>query len=118
MTSINYIIWFSLIFNSETYIQLRDLYHKIPCWPTLPGHCIRIVNKEWDCSHNKGFKSTFERGTLPGHCIRIVNKEWDCSHNKGFKSTFERGILHVYRCWPTLPGHCISDCKQRMGLLS
>ncbi|KAF2307487.1 hypothetical protein P3X46_004115 [Hevea brasiliensis] len=26
----------------------------------------------------------------------IVNKEWEYSHKKGFKCTFERGILHVY----------------------
>ncbi|XP_074570248.1 splicing factor Cactin-like [Curcuma longa] len=28
--------------------------------------------------------------------FRIVNKEWEYSHKKGFKSTFERGILHLY----------------------
>ncbi|CAN0879894.1 CTN [Linum grandiflorum] len=28
--------------------------------------------------------------------FRIVNKEWELSHKKGFKCTFERGILHVY----------------------
>ncbi|XP_014496202.1 cactin isoform X2 [Vigna radiata var. radiata] len=28
--------------------------------------------------------------------FRIVNKEWEYSHKKGFKCTFERGILHVY----------------------
>ncbi|KAK1300036.1 hypothetical protein QJS10_CPB13g00573 [Acorus calamus] len=28
--------------------------------------------------------------------FRIVNKEWDYSHKKGFKCTFERGILLVY----------------------
>ncbi|KAM7255233.1 hypothetical protein ACFE04_020474 [Oxalis oulophora] len=28
--------------------------------------------------------------------FRIVNKEWDCSHPNGFKTTFERGILRVY----------------------
>ncbi|KAI7739369.1 hypothetical protein M8C21_010712 [Ambrosia artemisiifolia] len=27
--------------------------------------------------------------------FRIVNKEWEYSHKKGFKCTFERGILHV-----------------------
>ncbi|PIA54876.1 hypothetical protein AQUCO_00901049v1 [Aquilegia coerulea] len=28
--------------------------------------------------------------------FKIVNKEWEYSHKKGFKCTFERGILHVY----------------------
>ncbi|KAK4359531.1 hypothetical protein RND71_021760 [Anisodus tanguticus] len=28
--------------------------------------------------------------------FRVVNKEWEYSHKKGFKCTFERGILHVY----------------------
>ncbi|KAF5737506.1 cactin isoform X2 [Tripterygium wilfordii] len=28
--------------------------------------------------------------------FRFVNKEWEYSHKKGFKCTFERGILHVY----------------------
>ncbi|KAL5219368.1 hypothetical protein ABZP36_020052 [Zizania latifolia] len=28
--------------------------------------------------------------------FRIVNKEWEYSHKKGFKCTFERGILHLY----------------------
>ena len=28
--------------------------------------------------------------------FHIVNKEWEYSHKKGFKCTFERGILHVY----------------------
>ncbi|GAQ80274.1 hypothetical protein KFL_000500270 [Klebsormidium nitens] len=28
--------------------------------------------------------------------FRIVNKEWEYSHKKGFKSIFERGILHLY----------------------
>ncbi|KAL9235978.1 hypothetical protein vseg_010694 [Gypsophila vaccaria] len=28
--------------------------------------------------------------------FRIVNKEWEYSHKKGYKCTFERGILHVY----------------------
>ncbi|KAE8661166.1 Cactin [Hibiscus syriacus] len=28
--------------------------------------------------------------------FRIVNKEWEYSHKKAFKCTFERGILHVY----------------------
>jgi Cactus-binding C-terminus of cactin protein len=28
--------------------------------------------------------------------FRIVNKEWEYSHKKGFKCTFERGIFHLY----------------------
>lgn len=28
--------------------------------------------------------------------FRIVNKEWELSHKKGYKCTFERGILHLY----------------------
>lgn len=28
--------------------------------------------------------------------FRIVNKDWEYSHKKGFKCTFERGILHLY----------------------
>ncbi|KAK9806113.1 hypothetical protein WJX72_002023 [[Myrmecia] bisecta] len=28
--------------------------------------------------------------------FRIVNKEWEYSHKKGFKCTFERGIMHLY----------------------
>uniref|UniRef100_A0A0E0KKA3 Splicing factor Cactin n=1 Tax=Oryza punctata TaxID=4537 RepID=A0A0E0KKA3_ORYPU len=28
--------------------------------------------------------------------FRIVNKEWEYSHKKGFKCTFERGIIHLY----------------------
>jgi hypothetical protein len=27
---------------------------------------------------------------------RVVNKEWEYSHKRGFKCTFDRGILHVY----------------------
>lgn len=27
---------------------------------------------------------------------RIVNKEWEYSHKRGFRCTFERGILHLY----------------------
>ena len=29
-------------------------------------------------------------------CFRILNKEWEYSHKKGFKSTYDRGILHLY----------------------
>eukprot|EP00884_Botryococcus_braunii_P020423 jgi/Botrbrau1/7064/Bobra.0165s0087.1 len=28
--------------------------------------------------------------------FRIINKEWEYSHKKGFKCSFERGILHLY----------------------
>ena len=28
--------------------------------------------------------------------FRIVNKEWEYSHKRGFKCTFDRGILHLY----------------------
>ena len=28
--------------------------------------------------------------------FRVVNKEWEYSHKKGYKCTFERGILHLY----------------------
>ena len=28
--------------------------------------------------------------------IRIVNKEWEYSHKRGFRCTFERGVLHLY----------------------
>ncbi|KAK2077408.1 hypothetical protein QBZ16_004253 [Prototheca wickerhamii] len=28
--------------------------------------------------------------------FRIVNKEWEYNHKKGFKSSFDRGILHLY----------------------
>eukprot|EP01027_Heterolobosea_sp_BB2_P003496 GEZU01005295.1.p1 GENE.GEZU01005295.1~~GEZU01005295.1.p1 ORF type:complete len:608 (+),score=213.77 GEZU01005295.1:57-1880(+) len=28
--------------------------------------------------------------------FKIVNKEWEFSHRRGFKCTFERGILHLY----------------------
>ncbi|KAL6226590.1 hypothetical protein ACLB2K_000552 [Fragaria x ananassa] len=28
--------------------------------------------------------------------FRIVNKDWELSHKKGFKCTFERGILQLY----------------------
>ncbi|GLC36213.1 hypothetical protein PLESTB_001367900 [Pleodorina starrii] len=28
--------------------------------------------------------------------FRVVNKEWEYSHKRGFKCTFDRGILHVY----------------------
>ena len=28
--------------------------------------------------------------------FRIVNKEWEYSHKRGFRCTFERGILHLY----------------------
>ena len=28
--------------------------------------------------------------------FKILNKEWEYSHKKGFKCTFERGILHLY----------------------
>lgn len=28
--------------------------------------------------------------------FRIVNKEWEYSHKKGFKGVFERGVLHLY----------------------
>ncbi len=32
----------------------------------------------------------------PPRTPRIVNKEWEYSHKRGFKCTFDRGILHVY----------------------
>ncbi|KAK9826911.1 hypothetical protein WJX81_008654, partial [Elliptochloris bilobata] len=28
--------------------------------------------------------------------FKILNKEWEYSHKRGFKCTFERGILHLY----------------------
>ena len=28
--------------------------------------------------------------------FRIINKEWEYSHKKGFKCTYERGIMHLY----------------------
>mmetsp|Transcript_55167 Transcript_55167/g.175502 ORF Transcript_55167/g.175502 Transcript_55167/m.175502 type:complete len:256 (+) Transcript_55167:1218-1985(+) len=28
--------------------------------------------------------------------FKVVNREWEYSHKKGFKCTFERGILHLY----------------------
>ncbi len=28
--------------------------------------------------------------------FRIVNKEWEYNHKKGFKCVFERGIMHLY----------------------
>eukprot|EP00878_Enallax_costatus_P024071 GHUV01025659.1.p1 GENE.GHUV01025659.1~~GHUV01025659.1.p1 ORF type:complete len:639 (+),score=216.86 GHUV01025659.1:228-2144(+) len=28
--------------------------------------------------------------------FRIVNKEWETTHRRGFKCTFDRGILHLY----------------------
>ena len=28
--------------------------------------------------------------------FKVVNKEWEYGHKRGFKSTCERGILHVY----------------------
>ena len=28
--------------------------------------------------------------------FKIVNKEIECGHKRGFKCTFDRGILHVY----------------------
>jgi hypothetical protein len=28
--------------------------------------------------------------------FRVVNKEWEYSHKRGYKCTFERGILHLY----------------------
>ena len=35
--------------------------------------------------------------------FRIVNKEWETTHRRGFRCTFERGILHLYfnfkRAW-------------------
>ena len=34
--------------------------------------------------------------TPPPRACRIVNKEWEYSHKRGFRCTFERGILHVY----------------------
>ncbi|WVY98283.1 hypothetical protein V8G54_030434 [Vigna mungo] len=37
-----------------------------------------------------------EMRTGTAKAFRIVNKEWEYSHKKGFKCTFERGILHVY----------------------
>lgn len=28
--------------------------------------------------------------------FRIVNKEWETTHRRGFKCNFDRGILHLY----------------------
>jgi hypothetical protein len=28
--------------------------------------------------------------------FRIVNKEWETTHRRGFKCTYDRGILHLY----------------------
>lgn len=38
-------------------------------------------------------KPVAARGTARN---RIVNKEWEYSHKRGFKCTYDRGILHVY----------------------
>lgn len=28
--------------------------------------------------------------------FKIVNKQWEYAHKKGFKCSFERGIMHLY----------------------
>jgi Cactus-binding C-terminus of cactin protein len=35
-------------------------------------------------------------GAQAAHTSCGVLQEWEYSHKKGFKSTFERGILHLY----------------------
>eukprot|EP00959_Pyramimonas_sp_CCMP1952_P322787 6754586-Pyramimonas_sp.AAC.2 len=36
--------------------------------------------------------------------FKIVNKDWEYSHKKGFKCSFERGIMHLYiKCAPSPP---------------
>ena len=34
--------------------------------------------------------------TLQDIAFNIVNKDWEYSHKRGFKCTFERGVLHLY----------------------
>jgi len=43
-----------------------------------------------------GFRRINFSALIVSQAFRIVNKEWEYSHKKGFKCTFERGILHVY----------------------
>lgn len=43
-----------------------------------------------------GFHRINFSALIVSQAFRIVNKEWEYSHKKGFKCTFERGILHVY----------------------
>ncbi|KAE9585420.1 hypothetical protein Lal_00017933 [Lupinus albus] len=52
---------------------------------------------ERDSSNGETCIITFHAGPpYEDIAFRIVNKEWEYSHKKGFKCTFERGILHVY----------------------
>lgn len=44
--------------------------------PPYEDLAFRIVNKEWEYSHKKGFKSTFDRGVLQLH----FNFKYVCSH--------------------------------------
>ena len=40
--------------------------------------------------------------------FRIVNKEWEYSHKKGFKSTFDRGVLQLHFNFKWVPACCRS----------
>jgi hypothetical protein len=41
-------------------------------------------------------QSSFTWFSLDAPCRNLVNKEWEQSHKRGFRCTFERGIMHVY----------------------
>ncbi|CAF2032600.1 unnamed protein product [Brassica oleracea] len=49
----------------------RSLHHlcdPVPCsGPPYQDIAFRIVNKEWEYSHKKGYRCTFERGILNLH---------------------------------------------------
>lgn len=50
-----------------------------------------------DCKDNSTILLVFSAGPpYEDIAFRIVNKEWEYNHKRGFKSTFDRGIMHLF----------------------
>lgn len=71
------------------------MHYTFPRRATLRGHCMFFLILWLLFSYLFGFKLLIMVAII-SQAFRIVNKEWEYSHKKGFKCTFERGILHVY----------------------
>eukprot|EP00808_Paulinella_micropora_P018606 g71867.t1 len=54
-------------------------YIRFSAGPPYEDIMFKIVNKEWEYSHKRGFKC-----------------EWEYSHKRGFKCVFDKGVLHLY----------------------
>ena len=47
--------------------------------PPYEDIAFRIVDREWECSHRRGFRSSFDRGILQLYCACMLLCRADCS---------------------------------------